>query len=181
MFIDYIDTPLGLMECKASEKGLRHLIFCGESFSDITQHTISNEHIQLCKNQLTQYFAGQRKAFDLPLDPQGSEFQKKVWQQLSAISFGELATYLDIAKRVNKPRGSQAVGGANGRNPLTIIVPCHRVIGSNGSLTGYAGGLARKRWLLHHEGANIPHDSSSSLSEIEEVKKQRQAKTQFLR
>jgi methylated-DNA-[protein]-cysteine S-methyltransferase len=101
--------------------------------------------------QLAEYFAGERRAFDLPLAPQGSGFQVEVWRALLRIPYGETCSYGDIARVVGRPAASRAVGAANGRNPIPIIVPCHRVIGSNGSLTGYGGGLPVKRWLLDHE------------------------------
>lgn len=101
--------------------------------------------------QLTEYFLGQRTAFDVPLAPQGTDFQRLVWTQLAAIPHGETRSYRDIAVAVGRPAASRAVGAANARNPIAIIVPCHRVIGANGTLTGYAGGLAAKRWLLEHE------------------------------
>ena len=101
--------------------------------------------------QLAEYFAGERRDFDLPLAPQGSGFQVEVWRALLRIPYGETCSYGDIARVVGRPSASRAVGAANGRNPIPIIVPCHRVIGSNGSLTGYGGGLPVKRWLLDHE------------------------------
>jgi methylated-DNA-[protein]-cysteine S-methyltransferase len=102
--------------------------------------------------QLTEYFAGHRREFDLPLRLQGTAFQQRVWCELTAIPYGTTWSYGELAKRINKPSASRAVGLANGRNPISILVPCHRVIGSDGSLTGYGGGLERKRWLLAHEG-----------------------------
>jgi len=102
--------------------------------------------------QLTEYFAGTRREFDLPLRMRGTEFQKRVWQELTEIPYGETWSYGELAKRINNPSASRAVGLANGRNPISILVPCHRVIGADGSLTGYGGGLERKRWLLAHEG-----------------------------
>jgi methylated-DNA-[protein]-cysteine S-methyltransferase len=102
--------------------------------------------------QLTEYFAGTRREFDLPLRLRGTEFQKRVWQELTEIPYGETWSYGELAKRINNPSASRAVGLANGRNPISILVPCHRVIGADGSLTGYGGGLERKRWLLAHEG-----------------------------
>jgi methylated-DNA-[protein]-cysteine S-methyltransferase len=102
--------------------------------------------------QLTEYFAGHRREFDLPLRLQGTVFQQRVWRQLTEIPYGETWSYGELAKRINKPGASRAVGLANGRNPISILVPCHRVIGADGSLTGYGGGLERKRWLLAHEG-----------------------------
>ena len=101
--------------------------------------------------QLAEYFAGKRRVFDLPLGPRGSEFQVRVWRALMRIPYGETCSYGDIARTIGRPDASRAVGAANGRNPIPIIVRCHRVIGANGSLTGYGGGLPVKRWLLDHE------------------------------
>jgi methylated-DNA-[protein]-cysteine S-methyltransferase len=103
--------------------------------------------------QLAEYFAGKRRVFDLPLGPRGSDFQVGVWRALMRIPYGETCSYGDIARSIGRPDASRAVGAANGRNPIPIIVPCHRVIGANGSLTGYGGGLPVKRWLLDHERA----------------------------
>ncbi len=102
--------------------------------------------------QLNEYFAGTRRVFDLPLRPRGTPFQTRVWTALADIPFGDTISYGELARRVGNPAASRAVGLANGRNPLSILVPCHRVIGANGTLTGYGGGLERKRWLLTHEG-----------------------------
>lgn len=102
--------------------------------------------------QLGEYFAGTRTVFELPLDPRGTEFQQAVWMALRRIPFGETKSYLDIAVEVGSRNHTRAVGAANGRNPISIIVPCHRVIGSSGTLTGFAGGLEAKQWLLEHEG-----------------------------
>jgi methylated-DNA-[protein]-cysteine S-methyltransferase len=102
--------------------------------------------------QLNEYFAGSRRDFDLPLRMQGTEFQQRVWRRLTEIRYGETWSYGELAKRVGNANASRAVGLANGSNPISIVVPCHRVIGANGSLTGYGGGLERKRWLLAHEG-----------------------------
>ncbi len=101
--------------------------------------------------QLAEYFAGDRRTFDLPLAPEGTGFQQLVWRALTTIPFGETRTYGQQAQLIKRPSASRAVGAANGKNPIGIIVPCHRVIGSNGTLTGYAGGLAMKQWLLEHE------------------------------
>ena len=103
--------------------------------------------------QLGDYFAGTRTGFDLPTAPAGTPFQQRVWAALQAIPFGETTTYLAIARALGDPNATRAVGAANGRNPLGIVVPCHRIVGADGSLTGYAGGLDRKRWLLRHEDA----------------------------
>jgi methylated-DNA-[protein]-cysteine S-methyltransferase len=102
--------------------------------------------------QLTEYFEGTRREFDLPLRLQGTVFQQRVWRQLTEIPYGQTWSYGQLAERIDKPSASRAVGLANGRNPISILVPCHRVIGADGSLTGYGGGIERKRWLLVHEG-----------------------------
>jgi len=102
--------------------------------------------------QLAEYFSGSRRDFDVPLSLQGTAFQLRVWRMLTTIQYGEICSYGDLARRLDNPGASRAVGLANGRNPISIIVPCHRVIGADGSLTGYGGGLERKRWLLAHEG-----------------------------
>jgi len=102
--------------------------------------------------QLTEYFAGTRRKFDMPLRMQGTAFQQRVWRELTEIPYGETWSYGELARRIGKPSASRAVGLANGRNPISLIVPCHRVIGADGTLTGYGGGLPRKRWLLAHEG-----------------------------
>ena len=109
--------------------------------------------LRMASEQLAAWFEGRLRTFDLPLRPKGTPFQQVVWRELQRIPFGETRTYGDIAARLGRPSASRAVGAANGRNPLSIIVPCHRVIGASGALTGYAGGLARKRWLLDHERA----------------------------
>ena len=105
---------------------------------------------QVCE-QLTEYFAGNLQEFDVRLAPEGTEFQKKVWQELGRIPFGSSISYGQLAQRIGQPAASRAVGRANGQNPISIIVPCHRVIGANGTLTGYGGGIERKKWLLEHE------------------------------
>ena len=107
------------------------------------------------RRQLVAYFAGRLRAFDLPLAPNGTEFQRRVWTELTKIPFGATISYARLARRVSNAAAVRAVGAANGRNPIPIIVPCHRVIGSDGSLTGFGGGLARKQWLLQHEGGQI--------------------------
>ncbi|NQZ07313.1 MAG: methylated-DNA--[protein]-cysteine S-methyltransferase [Algicola sp.] len=176
MYTDYIETPLGTFEFKASDKGITQAIFCGEQ-QDVVK---TNDMTDICKTQIQEYFDGKRQVFDIPLDPQGTAFQQSVWACLSKIPFGEVFTYLDIAKMVNKPKGSQAVGGANGRNPISVIVPCHRVIGTNGSLTGYAGGIERKLWLLNHEGIELKQSKENQQLDIQNVVHTRQEKTEFL-
>ena len=119
--------------------------------------------LEACR-QLREYFAGERKAFALPLAPAGTEFQKKVWAALRDIPWGETRSYGDIARAIGKPAASRAVGMANGRNPLPIFIPCHRVIGTNGSITGYSGGLEKKRFLLRLEGISQWKENRSGKS-----------------
>jgi O-6-methylguanine DNA methyltransferase len=116
------------------------------------------------KDQLDAYFAGTRTAFDLPLAPSGTEFQRRVWAALCEIPYGETISYGELARLVGRPDAARAVGLANGRNPLAVVVPCHRVIGADGSLTGYGGGLDRKRWLLGHEAAHRPPRAGEPLA-----------------
>jgi len=176
MYVDYIDTPLGVFEFQATDIGITQAIFSGEKKIPVNPNAITD----CCKRQLEEYFSRQRQVFDVPLDPLGTEFQKSVWLCLSKIEFGEVRSYLDIAKMVNRPKGSQAVGGANGRNPISIIVPCHRVIGSTGALTGYAGGIERKLWLLKHEGVEIKNSKQNQQLDLLNVVHTRQGKTEFL-
>lgn len=148
-------SPVGELTLVASEKGLRAVLWAEERAGrvplperrDDPAHAVLAEAVR----QLSQYFDGQRRIFDLPLDPVGTEFQKTVWTGLNAIPYGETRSYAALATAIGRPGASRAVGAANGRNPLSIVTPCHRVIGANGTLTGFAGGLAVKQWLLAHE------------------------------
>ncbi|MGD8779249.1 MAG: methylated-DNA--[protein]-cysteine S-methyltransferase [Ignavibacteria bacterium] len=144
----FYKSDIGYLEITASDKGVRSLYF-----SDTEPEIIAgcNVHIEKCLEQVDDYFRGKRKKFILQLDWQGTGFQKKVWEYLLTIPFGKTVSYMDIAVGLGDPKTIRAVGTANGRNPIPIIVPCHRVIGSDGKLTGYAGGLWRKEWLLNHE------------------------------
>lgn len=150
LYYDSLDTPLGLMEIAACESTVKSI-----HFVQATQSKNGNSVTSLVKLQLQEYFEGKRTQFDLPLGAQGTEFQKRVWSELVNIGFGETCTYGDIAKQINNPKGMRAVGLANGKNPLTIVVPCHRVIGANGKLTGYASGTDKKAWLLNHESDSL--------------------------
>ncbi|WP_110649793.1 methylated-DNA--[protein]-cysteine S-methyltransferase [Salinicola peritrichatus] len=142
------DVPLGPIEIRASESGLTWLSFTGETRHPRRPSALTEE----CSRQLHAYFQGCLSAFDLPLAPRGTAFQCSVWQALREIPYGETRSYRELAAAIGRPQAVRAVGAANGRNPIAIIVPCHRVIGANGKLTGYAGGLPRKQWLLGHEG-----------------------------
>ncbi len=146
----YYKSEIGLLEIVGVEEGIKSVSF-------VDDEAAGNFEIQPCLKecvvQLDQYFKGQRQEFSLKLAPSGSDFQKKVWQQLTKIPYGKTVSYLDIAKSIGQKKAVRAVGNANGRNKIVIIIPCHRVIGSRGQLTGYGGGLWRKEWLLKHENA----------------------------
>ncbi|MEZ4775169.1 MAG: methylated-DNA--[protein]-cysteine S-methyltransferase [Bacteroidia bacterium] len=144
----YYDTPVGPVEITASEIGIRSL-----SFTDYPTYEIQPNFPVLlqCIEQLDEYFSGKRTHFTVFLDLEGTEFQQKVWRELMNIPLGTTASYLEIAKRVFSPNAVRAVGSACNKNKIGVVVPCHRVISSDGKLTGYAGGLQRKRWLLQHE------------------------------
>ena len=111
--------------------------------------------LQEARRQLDAFFDGKRESFDLPLKPAGTPFQRTVWDELTRIPFGKTISYGELAKRIGQPAASRAVGLANGKNPIAIVIPCHRVIGANGTLTGYGGGIDRKKWLLEHEGVAL--------------------------
>lgn len=146
------ETPLGPLIISASEKGLVWLGFMSDDTPiGVEAWAEPGPHTRRCAQQLDDYLAGRRTTFDLPMAAQGTPFQQRVWQALADIPFGDTRSYRDIATAIGAPQAVRAVGAANGRNPLALIVPCHRVIGSNGTLTGYAGGMARKAWLLEHE------------------------------
>ena len=144
----FIKTPLGNAFLEGDKEGLTKLTLTAEE-PEITPDP--TPELERAVFQLQQYFAGELKEFDLKLNPRGTDFQKRVWQALLRIPYGHTTSYMDLAKELGDPLAIRAVAAANGKNPLWILVPCHRVIGSDGSLTGYAGGLWRKKWLLEHE------------------------------
>jgi methylated-DNA-[protein]-cysteine S-methyltransferase len=148
MFSETMNTPIGTLLIQASAQGITHVDFIDSE----TPANRPNALTTACRQQLQAYFDGKRKIFELPLDQQGTAFQKSVWNSLLKIQFGQAVSYRDIADMVNNRKAVRAVGAANGKNPIAIIVPCHRVIGADRTLTGYAGGLQRKAWLLEHEG-----------------------------
>jgi methylated-DNA-[protein]-cysteine S-methyltransferase len=152
-------SPIGEILLVADDEGLTFVHFGmpdrGEpnlppAATDVKKHPILDQ----AAAELKEYFAGTRRTFTVPLRPTGTPFQLSVWQELSRIPYGTHCSYGDVAGRIGKPKAVRAVGAANGQNPIGLIVPCHRVIGANGSLTGYGGGLAIKRWLLQHESSN---------------------------
>ncbi|MEP0175183.1 MAG: methylated-DNA--[protein]-cysteine S-methyltransferase [Paraglaciecola sp.] len=151
-FIHYLETSLGILEIRADEIGITAISF-------VTKPECANngnQHTALAVTQLSEYLAGTRTRFTLSLNLKGTKFQQQVWAQLLKIPFGQTCSYKDIAEKINNPKAVRAVGAANGRNPITIIVPCHRVIGSNGKLTGYAWGTAIKSALLTLESNPEP-------------------------
>jgi methylated-DNA-[protein]-cysteine S-methyltransferase len=151
IFIDYLDTPSGLLKIYAHDKAINAITFVEHQEED----TAANALTAQAALQLTEYFANTRRTFDLPLAPAGTVFQQQVWQLLCDIPYGETVSYSIIAQRLGNPKAVRAVGSANGKNPISIIVPCHRVIGANGTLTGYAGGVARKSQLLRLENPQL--------------------------
>ena len=145
----WMESPIGWVAIKADDMGLTSLWFCeAEEKGESKPNAITEQ----CEQEIREYFAGERKVFTVPLNPEGTPFQKRVWRALLGLDFGQSASYLDISKILGDEKLTRAVGSANGKNPIAVIVPCHRVIGSDGSLTGYAGGMQRKKWLLQHEG-----------------------------
>ncbi len=152
MLTTYYKTPIGIAKIIGDENGIQSIsvldddAICTEFLNQETPFCL-----QKCISQLEEYFAGERTEFDLKLNPKGTEFQKKVWQELLNIPFNKTRTYLEQSKALGDVKAIRAVASANGKNPIWIIIPCHRVIGSDGSLTGYAGGIWRKKWLLAHE------------------------------
>lgn len=146
----YFKTPLGIAKITGDEEGIS-----GISISDEGEYSsIIPVVLQEAVSQLNEYFEGKRNNFNFKLNPSGTEFQKKVWTALLEIPFGKTLSYLELSKELGDIKAIRAVASANGKNPLWIVIPCHRVIGTDGSLTGYAGGLWRKKWLLEHESAS---------------------------
>ena len=149
--IIYYKSPIGTAKIIGDENGIQSISVLDEDITtpiDVTKIPVC---IKDCISQLDDYFAGTRTKFDLKLNPQGTEFQQKVWKELRNIPYNTTRTYLEQTKAIGDVKAIRAVASANGKNPIWIVIPCHRVIGSDGSLTGYAGGIWRKKWLLEHE------------------------------
>jgi methylated-DNA-[protein]-cysteine S-methyltransferase len=159
IYYKWLESPVGALLLTSNGRSLTGLYMKGQKYLPTqTADWQKSEQLALfvqAQAQMAEYFAHQRQQFDLPLEPEGTAFQKQVWHLLTEIPFGETITYGTLAKMTGNPTASRAVGAANGKNPISIVVPCHRVIASNGALTGYAGGVDRKQWLLQHEQANI--------------------------
>ena len=144
-----IDSPIGFLRITGNDQHIFEITFVD---TEVGSTQSPPKTVQNCSIQLKEYFAGERKSFDLSLKPAGTEFQQSVWKELLNIPFGKTTTYARQAAKLGDLKAIRAVGTANGKNPIPIVIPCHRVIGSNGSLTGYAGGVEKKEWLLLHEG-----------------------------
>ncbi|MEY8347031.1 methylated-DNA--[protein]-cysteine S-methyltransferase [Bacillus cereus] len=147
MYRAYYESEIGLLEITANDEGITSVLFVEERKEQNTSKIVDQ-----CLAELDEYFHQKRTEFTVPLSAAGTLFQKSVWDALYTIPYGVSASYLDIAEKVGNTKAVRAIGGANSRNPISIIVPCHRVIGKSGKLVGYAGGLWRKEWLLKHEG-----------------------------
>lgn len=146
----YYQSPVGLLKIGATDHVINQVLFVNEN-EEITPVRELSTLLQQCIEQLIEYFNGARQVFDLPVYQEGTPFQNRVWSELLNIKFGRTISYLDLAKRLGDPKVIRAAASSNGKNNICIIVPCHRVVGTNNSLVGYSGGLPRKKWLLNHE------------------------------
>ena len=153
MSIAYLQTPLGVASIEGDDDGIQKVTI--SNAPNPSTETPQCEVLQACVRQLKEYFEGHRQVFDLKLNPKGTEFQQRVWQELLLVPFGRTNSYLELSRRLGDEKAIRAVAAANGKNPIWLIVPCHRIIGSDGSLTGYAGGLWRKKWLIEFEKGGL--------------------------
>jgi methylated-DNA-[protein]-cysteine S-methyltransferase len=155
---DIVDSPIGPLVVAVEDDAIAYLLLPkeGKPATTAPEWHRSATKVREARAQLAAYFAGQRLAFDLPLAPRGTPFQRSVWNQLVQIPYGDTTSYIALARRLGNPNAMRAVGAANGANPISIVVPCHRVIGSDGALVGFGGGLPAKRWLLAHERRHAP-------------------------
>lgn len=144
----YYESPLGTLKITGDEEGISSIVFSEEPAETSLK---SPKYFLNCISQLNEYFNGARKKFNVKLNPSGTEFQKNVWDTIDTVPFGKTKSYLEQSKLLGNTKAIRAVATANAKNPIMIIIPCHRIIGSDGSLTGYAGGIGRKQWLLEHE------------------------------
>jgi len=143
-----MESPIGILKLISDERALQAVLFDTVKLNDSAKLP---PILHLAQKQLEEYFLGYRQQFDFTIDPEGTNFQHLVWEKVLTVNFGSTKSYFDIARAVGSENSSRAIGLANGRNPIPIIIPCHRIIGKNGKMTGYAGGLERKKWLLLHE------------------------------
>lgn len=151
----FLETPIGTLAITGNAEGVTSVSFVD---SPPTSQPVIEPILIRAREQLEEYFAGERTAFDLPFSPRGTDFQRQVWQALASIPYGETRSYGEIAAGLGRPGGARAVGAACGKNPLWILIPCHRAVGKDGTLTGYAGGLPRKDYLLRLEKGDLPHE-----------------------
>ena len=149
----FLSTPIGTARITGDKSGVTAISVLDEPLPDLPLAKNLPEPLQAAYDQLTAYFNGARQTFDFAINPIGTEFQRRVWEALREVPYGQTMSYLALARQLGDEKAIRAVAAANGRNPLWVVVPCHRIIGANGHLTGYAGGLWRKQWLLEHEGA----------------------------
>lgn len=148
--IVFLESPIGILKISGDREGIVHLTFCDKMGEEDPTDVLTN-----CRQQLIEYFNKERQQFLIPVKLSGTDFQKEVWREVSNIPYGKTISYSEIAKILGNIKKSRAVGMANSRNPIPIIIPCHRVTGSHGELTGYSGGLERKKWLLEHEKESL--------------------------
>lgn len=148
LYLSYYESPIGILQINATEENITQVLFVA---SKTTHHSRITPILKQCEQQLDEYFGQERQEFELPIRPVGTPFQLSVWEELKKVPYGSTCSYQEIAKRIRNPRAVRAVGSANGKNPIAIIIPCHRIIGAHGQLVGYGGGLWRKEWLLRHE------------------------------
>ena len=148
----HLESPVGQLLLTAADDTLTGLYLPREERAPDPSWQEGGPFLDEVQRQLSAYFDGRRQAFDMPLDPAGTAWQRRVWAELARIPYGETISYAELARRAEHPSAVRAAGAANGRNPISIVIPCHRVIGADGRLTGYSGGLDAKRWLLTHEG-----------------------------
>ncbi len=153
MSIAYLQTPLGIAHIEGDDDGIQKVTITSDAFPAVGAPNC--ETVQTCVTQLKEYFEGKRQKFDVKLNPKGTDFQQRVWQELLFVPFGRTTSYLELSRRLGDEKAIRAVAAANGKNPIWLIVPCHRIIGSDGSLTGYAGGLWRKKWLIEFEKGGL--------------------------
>ncbi len=151
LYYTYYESPVGLLQIGGTDRYIAELSFVDNPDQLIHGEPGVSDVIHQCTEELIEFFAGRRQVFTIPVYQEGTDFQTRVWNELLEIPFGRTISYLDLSKRVGDAKAIRAVASANGRNKIAIIIPCHRVIGSNKSLTGYSGGLWRKKWLLQHE------------------------------
>ena len=151
----YYKSPVGWLVIEANDEAVTRVEFAKKTDNKKIQPNI---HTVECVKQLTEYFNGKRVEFDLPINPEGTDFQKSVWKSMLDIPFGKTVAYSDLANAINNPKSVRAIGMANNKNKIVIVVPCHRVIGKNGNLTGFGGGMDKKIWLLEHEGIKVNNE-----------------------